>query len=232
MQLTEEQQQQLEEKLKNMSPEEIQELQKQQCLFCQIIAGKISTKAVYEDDLCLAVLDINPASKGHLLLIPKEHYNIMLQVPDETIGHLWTICQKLSQVLLKSLKVSGTNIFVANGPAAGQKAQHFLLHLIPRKEGDGILDFQEKFIDQEMQKKVKLTVEGKLLERLGQKKVNIEQEKKTAGPKVLPATEAKKESPKKRDKNDEKKDEKAEETEKGTEKEEKVNLDEIAKLFK
>ena len=70
-QMSEEQRKELEEKIKNMSPEELREFQKQQCIFCQIIAGKVPAKKVYEDEHCVAVLDINPAAKGHLLLIPK-----------------------------------------------------------------------------------------------------------------------------------------------------------------
>jgi len=67
------------------------------------------------------------------------------------------------------LKVSGTNIFIANGPAAGQRSQHFMVHLIPRKEGDKIFNFEEKLIDKEMRQKVKLAVGGRLKELLGVK---------------------------------------------------------------
>src|SRR3989344_9251805 len=129
--MNEEQRKALEEKLKNMSPEELAKLQKQQCIFCQIVANKIPTKKIFEDEKCLAILDINPAAKGHLLLIPKEHYAIMPQVSEELLNHLTTISKKLSQLLLRALKVSGTNIFIANGLAAGQRAQHFLIHVIP-----------------------------------------------------------------------------------------------------
>ena len=180
-QMTEEERKKLEEKIKNMSPEELQEFQKQQCIFCQIINGKIPSKKVYEDKTCQAVLDVNPAAKGHLLIIPKEHYSIMPQVPDKVIGHLFTVSKKLSQVLLKSLKVSGTNIFIANGPAAGQRSQHFFLHLIPRLEGDHVLDLPDKLVDKSMQQKVKSVVEERLLELLGKKKeveVEVEPSKK------------------------------------------------------
>jgi len=168
-QLTEEQRKQLEEKLKNMSPGELREFQKQQCIFCQIVSGKIPSKKVYEDDICLAVLDINPAAKGHLLIMPKEHYVIMPQIPEDSMGHLFFISRHLSQILLKSLKAEGTNIFIANGPAAGQRAQHFMVHLIPRKESDGILEIEEKLIDHEMIRKIKSALEGKLQEVLGVK---------------------------------------------------------------
>jgi len=168
--MTEEQRKQLEEKIKKMSPEELQEFQKQQCIFCQIIAGKIPSKKVYSDDKCIAVMDINPATKGHVLLLPKEHYSIMPQVPDKEIGHLLMVSKYLSQIVLKTLKVSGTNVFVANGGIAGQRAQHFMLHLIPRKEGDKVLDVEDKLVDANIRAKVKDLVEPKLNALLGVKK--------------------------------------------------------------
>jgi len=165
--MTEEQRKEMEEKLKNMSPEELREFQKQQCIFCQIISGKIPSKKIYEDDTCLAILDINPAAEGHLLIIPKEHYSIMPQMPAEELGHLFVVSRNLSKLLLKALKVDGTNLFVANGLPAGQKAQHFMIHMIPRKGSDGVLEIEEKLIDKEMVKKIKDAVEIKLNEILG-----------------------------------------------------------------
>ena len=76
-QMTEEQVKELQEKIKNMSPEELKEFQKKQCVFCQIISGKVQSKKVYDDEKCIAILDINPANPGHVLLLPKEHYSIM-----------------------------------------------------------------------------------------------------------------------------------------------------------
>jgi histidine triad (HIT) family protein len=168
--MTDEQRKQLEEKLKKMSPEELKEFQKQQCIFCQIISGKIPSKKVYSDDKCVAVMDINPATKGHVLLLPKEHYSIMPQVPDKEIGHLLLVSKYLSQVVLKTLKASGTNIFVANGGIAGQRAQHFMVHIIPRKEGDKVLEVEDKLIDANLRIKVKELVEPKLNTLLGVKK--------------------------------------------------------------
>ena len=172
--MTPEQQKELQERIKNMSPEELQEFQKQQCIFCQIIAGKVPAKKVYEDDKCVAVLDINPAAKGHLLLLPKEHYGIMPQIPEPILAHLAVASKHLSQLLLKSLRVDGTTIFVANGLAAGQKAQHFMIHLIPRKEDDNALPFEEKLVSKERQEKVKVAVENKLYQLLGVKKESIQ----------------------------------------------------------
>ncbi len=175
--LTEEQRKQLEEKLKKMSPEELKEFQKQQCIFCQLISGKIPSKKVYDDEKCIAVLDIAPASKGHILIMPKEHYAIMPQISDKEIGHLFLVSKYLSQVLLKVLKVSGTNVFVANGAVAGQKAQHFMLHLIPRKDGDKIIEVEDKLIDASLRAKVKELVEKRLKTLLG-----VKEEKQTALP--------------------------------------------------
>ena len=152
--LTPEQRKELEEKLKNMSPEEIADLQRKQCIFCQIVDGKIPSKKIYEDDICLVVLDIRPATKGHCLILPKEHFSIMPQIPEAKLDHLFTTCKVLSKVLLKSLRSGGTNIFIANGLAAGQRAPHFMIHLIPRREGDGLFDLKENGVDLDIQKQI------------------------------------------------------------------------------
>ncbi|HJN56876.1 MAG: HIT domain-containing protein [Candidatus Woesearchaeota archaeon] len=140
-QMSEEQVAELQEKIKNMSPEELKEFQKKQCIFCQIVSGKVQSRKVYEDENVLAILDINPANPGHILIMPKEHYSIMPQIPEDDIKHIFAITKSLSNASLRALEVQGSNIIVANGVAAGQRAQHFMAHLIPRKENDGV-DFQ------------------------------------------------------------------------------------------
>ena len=142
-------QQLTEEDLKNMSPEQLAELQKQNCLFCHLAADKIPSKKVFEDDMCFAILDINPASRGHMLLIPKEHYVMFPQTPENMIEHLARIVKLLSRTAIAALGAEGTNIFVANGAEAGQKAPHVIIHIIPRYEGDGIGCFElpEKQMD-------------------------------------------------------------------------------------
>jgi histidine triad (HIT) family protein len=129
------------EELSKMSPEETRELQKQQCIFCQIISGKIQSRRIYEDEHVLAILDINPANPGHILLLPKEHCAIMPQMPDAEVSYIMMVAKHLSQALISAFNVKGTNIFIANGAAAGQKAGHFMLHIIPRMPGDGISVF-------------------------------------------------------------------------------------------
>ena len=131
-----------EEDLKKLSPEEILELQKKNCIFCQIVKGVVNSRKIYEDDKVVAILDINPANPGHTLLLPKEHYTILPQIPEDLIAHLFIVAKAISKALLKALKATGTNIFIANGAAAGQRAPHFMIHIIPRTEGDSIKVFE------------------------------------------------------------------------------------------
>ncbi|MFH1053290.1 MAG: HIT domain-containing protein [Candidatus Woesearchaeota archaeon] len=135
-QMTPEQVREMQEKLSKMSPEELREFQKKNCIFCHIISGKVQSKKIYEDDKVVAILDINPANPGHILVLTKEHYSIMPQIPENTVKYLGIIAKQLSRSVLKTLKVEGTTIFIANGTAAGQRAQHFIMHIIPRAEGD------------------------------------------------------------------------------------------------
>lgn len=178
-QMTAEQQEELRKKLESMSPEELKEFQKKQCIFCHIVSGKVAAKKVYEDDKTVAVLDINPANPGHILLLPKEHYTIMPQLPEAELNHIFMVAKHLSNALLRTLDVRGTNIIVANGPAAGQRAQHFMIHIIPRKEGDGVdfglpsLKHSEAELDQ-----IITSVKKRLNELLG---IKEGQEQKTAG---------------------------------------------------
>ncbi|MBT3298104.1 HIT domain-containing protein [archaeon] len=165
--ISEEQRKQMEEKLKNMSPEEIAELQKQQCIFCQIISGQIPSKKVYEDNVCIVVLDINPASSGHCLILPNQHYAIMPQVPETELNHMFKVSKAMSQILLKSMRAKGTNIFVANGAAAGQKAPHFMIHLIPRKDDDGLFNYETKIIESEIREKIGQAVKMKFNQLMG-----------------------------------------------------------------
>ncbi len=178
-----------EEELSQMTPEELAAFQKQNCVFCQIAAGRVPAKIVYSDDESIAVLDINPAAKGHILLMPKEHYSVMPQLPEHLAEHLFMVCKGLSQAALKSLHSKGTTIFIANGIAAGQKAPHFMIHIIPRNDGDGLsLSIPERSIP----KKELDTVNAALRKVLGmpekvmeaevvkeEKKKPVEKKKKT-----------------------------------------------------
>lgn len=108
------------------------------CIFCQIVAGNVPSKKLFEDDKVLAILDIYPASPGHILLIPKEHYMLMNEIPTDVFSHMGVISQRLSHLLVTNLKAAGTTVIVQSGQDAGQKAPHAIMHIIPRFEGDGL----------------------------------------------------------------------------------------------
>ncbi len=110
---------------------------RQQCIFCQIIDSKIPSKKVFEDEKVVAILDINPATAGHVLIMPKEHFSIMPQLDDDILKSIFSAAKKISNAMLKSMQAQGTTIFIANGLAAGQRAQHFMIHVIPRFHEDG-----------------------------------------------------------------------------------------------
>jgi histidine triad (HIT) family protein len=226
--------QEMQEKLQDMNPEEMKEFQKENCIFCQIISGKVASKKIYEDDQCIAILDINPANPGHVLLMPKEHYAIMPLIPEETIKHLFMISKQISSSLLKSLKLQGTNIFVANGAAAGQKAQHFMLHVIPRMEDDDLkLDIRAKKVDE----KTLEPIRKKLVVKINQDFGIVQEEEPKEEEKVIEKEKTKpKEKPIKKEtktKKPIKKETKTQpkKTEKAKPKEEKVSLDDIATLI-
>lgn len=136
----EEQKEKFQEILATLSPEEREELTggQQQCPFCLMVQGQIPVKKIYEDDTCMAILDINPANKGHILLFPKNHAPFMAAVDDSDVGHLFKVANMLSKAVFEAMGAEGTNILVANGPVAGQTAPHVLINIIPRKQGDKV----------------------------------------------------------------------------------------------
>lgn len=109
------------------------------CIFCRIVAGEIPSHKVYEDDLTLAFLDINPATRGHTLVIPKQHAADIFDIPSETIGAVNYTAQRVARIMRSVLQPDGVNTVQNNGPAAGQVVMHYHMHVIPRWEGDRAL---------------------------------------------------------------------------------------------
>ena len=105
---------------------------KNNCVFCAIAANEIPSFKVYEDDLVLAYLDINPFSKGHTLVIPKEHSSGLLDTSDETLTALVARVKKVASHLKVALPCDGFNILQNNGEAAGQTVMHIHFHIVPR----------------------------------------------------------------------------------------------------
>lgn len=179
----------------NLSPEQLAKMAKEQCIFCHIASGRVASKKVYEDDKVVCVLDINPGNPGHVLVVPKEHYVIMPQIPEDVLQHIGMVSKGVSHAQLRALKAQGTNLFVANGVAAGQRAQHFMMHVIPRMENDGIgFALPERAMSPADEKKAQKLLKKALAKALGLK-VPDEPEDETE--EQAPKEEIKKEAPKK-----------------------------------
>ena len=105
-------------------------------IFSRIVSGEIPAVKIYEDEATLAFMDINPASRGHALVISKEEHPDLFSVPPETLAAAaWTV-QRVALGLRAALQPDGINIIQNNGAAAGQTVFHYHVHLIPRWEGD------------------------------------------------------------------------------------------------
>lgn len=133
--------------------EEIIKQQKENCVFCKIIKGEIPAEKVYEDEFLLGIMDINPASDGHMLLMPKEHYPIMPLIQRDVFKNLFKIAKYIAVAQKEAFSCDNVSLFIANGSIAGQQSAHFMIHLIPRSRGDSLSmldsigDFEEYNID-------------------------------------------------------------------------------------
>ena len=108
------------------------------CIFCKIIAGEIPSATVYEDDDVKAILDVNPAARGHVIVLPKKHASDVFSIPDEDLSKAICVAKKVAAALKEAYKCDGVNILQNNGEAAGQTVFHLHIHVIPRFEGDTI----------------------------------------------------------------------------------------------
>ncbi|HEX6290790.1 MAG TPA: HIT family protein [Herpetosiphonaceae bacterium] len=106
------------------------------CIFCRIARGEIPSHKVYEDEATLAFLDINPATRGHTLVIPKQHAPDIFSLPDDALAAAARTMQTVARILQQGLQPDGINVLQNNGPAAGQVVFHYHMHMIPRWEGD------------------------------------------------------------------------------------------------
>lgn len=107
------------------------------CIFCRIANGDIPSRTIYEDDHFRVILDNGPATRGHALILPKEHYKDLSEIPEETAAEAMIVAKKVSALLVKKLHADGLNLVQNNGETAGQTVKHFHIHLIPRYENDG-----------------------------------------------------------------------------------------------
>ena len=107
------------------------------CIFCKLANGVFPTRSIYEDEDFNVILDVAPATKGHALILPKQHADNLFELPEETAGKALVLAKKVAQKMKDTLHCDGLNILQNNGTVAGQTVFHFHIHLIPRYENDG-----------------------------------------------------------------------------------------------
>lgn len=111
----------------------------EECLFCKIAGGEIPSKKVYEDKSVVAILDINPANRGHCLVISKKHFENIYDVDDDELQKMILVAKTIAKRIKERLNVAGVNIIQNNGRRAGQLVNHIHMHVIPRFEDDNVL---------------------------------------------------------------------------------------------
>ncbi len=107
------------------------------CIFCKIANGEIPSRTIEENDMFKVVLDVGPATKGHALILPKDHYRNLYDLPEETAGEAIKMAKKLALKMKDKLGCDGVNVVQNNEEAAGQTVFHFHMHVIPRYKEDG-----------------------------------------------------------------------------------------------
>ena len=113
-------------------------MKKQDCIFCRIISGEIPSTTIYENSKFKVIMDIAPANKGHVLILPKEHYDNIYDIDTATAGELFELAAMTARALKSVLGCDGMNILQNNGTGAGQTVFHFHIHIIPRFEDDTV----------------------------------------------------------------------------------------------
>ena len=108
------------------------------CIFCKILSGDIPSTAVYEDDSFRAILDVNPAARGHVIILPKNHAANIFEITDEDVSKIMVVAKKIATALKKTYDCDGVNILQNNGEAAGQTVFHLHVHVIPRFKNDTV----------------------------------------------------------------------------------------------
>jgi histidine triad (HIT) family protein len=108
------------------------------CIFCKIVKKEIPAKVIYEDEKCIAFLDINPLVLGHTLVVPKKHMKSIFDIEEEYAQHILTVAKLICAKMKEKLDAEGVNFVHSSEEAAGQSIPHFHLHIIPRKSNDDI----------------------------------------------------------------------------------------------
>ncbi|MCR5704138.1 MAG: HIT family protein [Eubacterium sp.] len=118
------------------------------CIFCKLANGVFETNTLYEDENYRVIFDASPATVGHVLIIPKEHYANVFEIPEELAGKAYILAKKVAAVLKEVTGCNGVNILQNNGEAAGQTVFHFHMHVIPRYD-ENIITWKQNEVNQE-----------------------------------------------------------------------------------
>lgn len=108
------------------------------CIFCKIVVGEIPSTCVLQTDRVIVILDVNPVAKGHVLIIPRDHYPQLRDLPDELAAHAGSLLPRLARAIVSAVGAEGSNIVINSGDVAGQTVDHCHWHLIPRSSGDAV----------------------------------------------------------------------------------------------
>jgi len=165
----------------------------EKCLFCEILKGTIPSLKVFENEGCIAVLNIKPVSKGHITVIPKQHHSFISTLPDDITFHMIGAVKALSTILTQILMCSGINVMHNIGGIAGQKVNHLCFEIIPRYANDKIrIELPEgKTVEADLYEQQKLITSAirdstmKLLEAIRDGKIQVSKEVKDQALKAL-----------------------------------------------
>lgn len=136
-------------------------MEKDDCIFCKIAGGEIPSKTLYEDGQFRVILDLGPATRGHALVIPKEHFADLYELPEEWCAKAFVLAKTMAGQMTKKLGCDGFNLVQNNKEAAGQTVPHFHIHMIPRYQQDGQkIGWNPLSPSQEELEKVKETICG------------------------------------------------------------------------
>ncbi len=113
-------------------------MKKDDCIFCKLANGEIPTNSLYEDEVVKVIFDASPAAKGHVLILPKNHFDNIYELDEETSAHVFKVAAKIAKAYKQVLDFDGLNIVQNNGEAAGQTVFHFHMHIIPRYVNDSV----------------------------------------------------------------------------------------------
>lgn len=134
---------------------------KEDCLFCKLANGKIPTNSIYEDEDFNVIMDIDPATKGHCIILPKTHAANLYELPEEYCEKIFSVAKKCGTVLKETLKCDGLNVLQNNGEIAGQTEFHLHVHLLPRYADDSVnMKFQHGTVKESVEETAEIIRRG------------------------------------------------------------------------